>query len=110
MHILLKVFGKLFAYPAGIMLGIIIVTFIFTSAYCILFGASFNKTYKSLLFFYFNIITTCFWVFYKLFKIPYEMIKIILSVFDKFKIFFYFIANFFSLFNSFLHDIFTVDI
>ena len=101
---------SLIIYPIMFITIALICTLIFSFIYSQIYEVSFTRTIKEILILYGSLIYSFLIIIYKILTIPYQMIKMIIDVFYKFKIIFYFIINFFNGFTNFIYEVTSLDI
>ena len=97
-------------YPFIFLVSFIVANIIIIAIYCQAYDVSFKRTFIETSTVYFAFIMNIAMIIYKVLTIPYEIIKVLIDVFSKFKIIFYFIINVFFAFTSFVYELTSIEI
>jgi|688.fasta_scaffold24924_7 hypothetical protein len=100
----------LIVYPTIFIIIVLLLTVIFSFIYSQIYEVKFDRTIMEIFLLYQDLIFSFLIIIYKILTIPYQLIKIIIDVFEKFKIIFYFIINIFNGFTSFVYDVTSLEI
>jgi hypothetical protein len=110
LEILKNSFLTYIVYPIIFLVLFIFANIIIISIYCQIYNVSYIRTFIEVSTVYVGFLMNIVMLIYKVLTIPYEIIKVLMNVFTKFQIIFYFIINVFFGFTSFIYELTSVEI